>query len=235
MRARVAPGSSMTNYRPAVKTVLKTSMAGVRLLSLTPLHVERACAEMLGFGLSPRTVAHHGVVLGRAIGDAVRYGLLPNNPASATEAKRPRWTAPETRALNAEEARTLMAAALRAEGEGIGAKYARTVELGLATGLRISEVLGLRWEDVSEAAISVRQALRDGKTPCPPKSRAGMRTIPLPGTRRKRSAGSGAGRRSSGLHGGGRGSRRTTSSRTRTARRSANGHSRRGTSASSGR
>ncbi|MCL6522702.1 MAG: site-specific integrase [Firmicutes bacterium] len=179
VKAQVAPGS-MIAYSAMAKAMLETSVAGMRLQALTPLHVERAYGEMLASGLSPRTVAHDGVILSRALGDAVRWGLIPDNPASARRAKRPRWTPREMRALTADEARAVMAAAVQAESDSIGAKYARTVELALATGLRISEVLGLRWADVQETAISVRQILADGKTPGPTKSRAGMRTVPLP-------------------------------------------------------
>ncbi|MCL6521847.1 MAG: tyrosine-type recombinase/integrase [Firmicutes bacterium] len=151
-----------------------------QLQALTPLHVERMYSELLSLGLSPRTVAERGIVLGRALGDAVRWGLRPDNPASGTRARKPRWTAPEMRALDPAEARAVMAAAMAAETELVGAKYARAVELALATALRIGEILGLQWQDVGETALTVQRSLGDdGETPGPTKSAAGVRTVPL--------------------------------------------------------
>jgi integrase len=64
------------------------------------------------------------------------------NPASG--AKPPRSSNPEVTALTREQARRLLDT-LSAEGDRLEALYA----LALATGLRIGELLGLRWQDVA--------------------------------------------------------------------------------------
>ncbi|MCL6521395.1 MAG: site-specific integrase [Firmicutes bacterium] len=152
-------------------------MADIRLQALTALQVERALGELLAAGLSPRTAATRLTILKRALSDAVRWGLLPANPAARV--KRPKWVGPEMRALDEGEAKQLAQAARTAEETGAGRKYARIILLALATGMRLSEILGLRWSDVGPRELSVRQGLRDGHTPHPPKTAAAMRTIPL--------------------------------------------------------
>jgi integrase len=74
---------------------------------------------------------------------------------------RPRAPRPEIRALDADQTRALLAAA---RGDALEALYA----LAVATGLRLGELLGLRWGDVDleAAAVHVRRAAVEGRGGC---------------------------------------------------------------------
>lgn len=57
--------------------------------------------------------------------------------------------------------------------------YLMAVRLGLATGMRLGEVLGLEWGNVNLVTCSIRvtQSLDRNRNPKPPKSKAGIRTV----------------------------------------------------------
>jgi integrase len=97
-------------------------------------------------------VRHLHAVLRRALGDAVRWGVLARNPAAVVAP--PRAVRHEIRALTTDEARALLAAC---EGERLGALYV----LALTTGMRRGELLALRWRDVDlvEGVLAVRSTL----------------------------------------------------------------------------
>jgi integrase len=116
-------------------------------------------------------------VLRTALRDGMRMRLLAANPLDAVS--RPRAPRPEIRALAPSEARTLLAAA---EGDSLEALYATAI----GTGLRLGELLGLRWGDVDlpSATLHVRRALVEGRRGEPtfaePKTSRSRRRIDLP-------------------------------------------------------
>jgi integrase len=117
-------------------------------------------------------------VLRRALGQALKWNLVPRNAARLVDP--PRVERPEMLALTPEQARCFLDAV---SGDRLGALYSVAVALGL----RQSEILGLRWEDVDfeQQMLRVRaQLLRiDGaKRLVEPKTRQSRRTLPLPAT-----------------------------------------------------
>lgn len=96
--------------------------------------------------LSKRSVQLVHAILHKQFEQAVRWGLIPQNPAAAVDAPRPDKT--EVAPLNAKQRGALL---LAAQGDPWEALY--TVALG--TGMRVSELLGLRWVDVDFAASTV--------------------------------------------------------------------------------
>lgn len=90
-------------------------------------------------GLSPRTVLHHHRLLREALSYAVRWQLIVRNPADAVTAPRP--GRPEMRVLDGEQAAQLLEVAT-------GTPYYALIYLALATGARVGELLGLRWQDI---------------------------------------------------------------------------------------
>jgi integrase len=97
-------------------------------------------------------------VLHRALEQAVRFNLIPFNPASRVDP--PKIRQEEITPLDAEQARTLLHAA---RGDRFEALYL----LSLTTGLRIGEALGLRWSDIDLDAGTLRvsrqvQRMREG-------------------------------------------------------------------------
>jgi len=101
--------------------------------------------------LAPWTVRHHRQTLALVIDEAVKMGALVGNPVRSV--KPVRITTAEGVALDRDETRALLAAV---EDHRLGA----AVALLFLQGWRVSEVLGLAWEDVDLDAgtASVRRA-----------------------------------------------------------------------------
>ncbi len=157
-------------------------IAGVPLTALTRAHVERLLAGMLARGLSPMTAAHTRATLRRALHDAQRDGLVGRNVASL--ARPPRVTRREMHALTAAEVRGLVE---RTREDALGPLWA----LAVGSGLRLGELLGLRWQDVDLEAgqLVVRRAMAraadDGWTLAEPKTARSRRTVMLPAIARE--------------------------------------------------
>jgi integrase len=93
----------------------------------------------LGRTLAPWTVRHHRQTLAQVVDEAVKMGALVGNPVRSVKAL---WiTTSDGVALDRNETRALLAAA---QDHRLGA----AVALLFLQGWRVSEVLGLAWEDV---------------------------------------------------------------------------------------
>jgi integrase len=129
-----------------------------------------------GVGLAPRTVLHVHRVFHRALGHAVQWNLLQQNPTDAVDA--PRVEGREITILRAEDIK-LVLDALRGRALYIIAITA------LGTGMRRSEICALRWQDVDldRAVLRVEQTLEATKGRLrfkAPKTKYGRRSITLP-------------------------------------------------------
>jgi integrase len=128
--------------------------------------------------LCDRSIANALTPLRRALGAAVAEGLLDTNPAENVVLPRRR----AGRAWSPRERRYLTRAELISLLDEIPAKWRPLLELLAATGLRISEAVGLRWSDLALADerphLRVRRAIVKGAEVAP-KSRHGARLIPL--------------------------------------------------------
>jgi integrase len=138
-------------------------------LTTRPGHAGRLCDRSIANALTP---------LRLALDAAVAEGLLNANPAEQVVLPRRR----AGRAWSTRERRFLTRAELMRLLDEVPAKWRPLFELLAATGLRISEAVGLRWSDLvlDERAphLQVRRAIVKGATVAP-KSRHGARLIPL--------------------------------------------------------
>jgi integrase len=162
-------------YRQHVKLYLGPLLGHHQLDKLAPQHVRAFLKEKLEAGLSPRTVQLSLVILRRALGQAVKDGLVARNVAKLVDA--PRWKRPEVKPWEPSEASRFLEAIT---GERLEVAYL----VALSLGLRRGEVLGLRWSDIDFEAksITIAQALArvGGKLQfIEPKSRQSRRTLPL--------------------------------------------------------
>jgi integrase len=163
--------------------LIKPSLGRVPLDKLTPQHVQKLLNELLeqggegGKGLSPRTVQYARATLRRALGQALKWGLVTRNVATLVEPPKSRRA--EVQPFSEEEARALLAAA---RGDRLEALYA----VALTLGLRQGELLGLRWEDLDldRGVLRVRQQLQHMKREQPVlkglKTRSSRRDMELP-------------------------------------------------------
>ena len=137
--------STYARYEQLSRKHLIPALGSLRLKKLTALHLENLYEDKLEKGLSPRTVNYIHTTASKALGHAVAKDLLRRNVASFAEAPQPKG--PEMLTLNRKEARDLLEAA---KGNRLEALYV----LALATGMRRSELLGLKWGDLDlEACI----------------------------------------------------------------------------------
>ncbi len=150
---------TQARYREIIEHDLVPNSGGLPLQKLRPQHVialeqrlRSAGNRRTGAGLGPAAVQKVHNVLHRAMTHAVRWQALAVNPVDAVD--RPVVPRTEIRSLNAEQATQLLRE-LRSRPYGLQLRVA------LLCGLRLSELLALRWRDIDWAhgRFSVRQAL----------------------------------------------------------------------------
>ena len=169
---------TIDDYDTVVRLHLVPTLGKVRLVRLTPQHVQALMASKLKDGLSPRRVQIIQVVLHRALRQAEQWGLVSRNVASLVD--RPKVHRHEIEPLTPEDARKLLDSL---KGDRLEALYS----VALAVGLRRGEALGLRWKDIDLEAkhpsLRVTQALQryGGSLHLDePKTERSRRTIVLP-------------------------------------------------------
>ena len=128
--------STYESYRNQVGRYVVPAIGRVKLKRLSAMQIQGMYRAMLDRGrLSPRTVQYTHAVLHRALGQAVRWGLIPRNVSEDVD--RPRLRREEIRPLNRYQARNL----LKAAGES-GDRFEAIYVLALHTGVRPGELLG---------------------------------------------------------------------------------------------
>jgi len=143
----------------------------VRLEEVTPEMVESFRDALVAEGLSDRTVNKYLTVLHGLFVWAQRRYKLPANPAAKVE-RRPNAKRGNIDVYSREEVLALVRAA---ESEQDGTIYLTAA----LTGLRMGELLALRWRDVDfpNSAIHVRQNFTNGRFDTP---KSGLeRTVPM--------------------------------------------------------
>ncbi len=130
---------TLQQYQQHVKLYLGPALGSHRLEKLAAVQVQAFLNAQLKRGLSPRTVQLSLVILRHALDTAVRWNLVARNVAKLVDA--PRVQRPETRPFSPDEAREFV--------EAIKGKRWELVYLtALTTGLRVGEILALRWRDI---------------------------------------------------------------------------------------
>jgi integrase len=125
---------------------------------MRPLDVQTVYQEMIERGLSARTVRYTHAVLRSAMRQALQWRLLLETPADGV--KIPQQPRGEMRSFTVEQAQIFLKAALATPHDPV-------LAVALTTGMRPSEYLGLRWQDIDWAreTVSVVRSLRrlDGR------------------------------------------------------------------------
>jgi integrase len=170
--------STLTTYRGYVRNRVVPNVGRHRLDRLQPEHLETLYAQLAADGLAPASILQIHRIVSRALKVAMQRGKIRRNVATLVQS--PSVHRDEVRPLTAEQARAVLTAAQ-------GSRNAARWSVALALGLRQGEALGLAWDavDLDVGTLAVRQALQrragGGLVLVPPKSRAGRRTIPMPG------------------------------------------------------
>lgn len=146
--------ATVAHHHRMVAYYLTPELGHLRLRDLSATDVTRAYGRLRARPLSDSTVHHAHVTLGRALSDAVEEGLLARSPM-ARLSKRARPAQGRRKEMSVWSTDELQRFITAAESDRLFALF----RLTLATGLRRSEVCGLRWEDVDLDAgrLSVRR------------------------------------------------------------------------------
>jgi integrase len=143
----------------------------LRLEDVSPEMLEQIRDDLVASGLSDRTVNKYLTILHSIFAWAQRRYRLPANPVAAVE-KRPQAKRASIDVFSREEVMALVRAAA-SEQDGI-------VYLTAAfTGLRLGELLALRWRDVDfpNLAFHVRHSFTNGRVDTPKSGQE--RTVPM--------------------------------------------------------
>jgi integrase len=165
------------HYEGVVRLHLTPELGRLRLDKLAPQHVQALLARKSAAGLSAQSVRHVRTILRVALNQALKWELVARNVAGLTVA--PKLVRKQFHSLSPEEARLLLDAA---KGDRLEAIF--TVALSL--GLRMGEILGLRWQDIDldGATLTVNQAMSritgKGMVAADPKTDRSRRSLFLP-------------------------------------------------------
>ena len=165
------------SYESIVRIRVNPRIGHVKLGRVTPQHLQTLYADLLGTGLTLRSVQFTHAVLHRALKQALRWGLVARNPADAVTAPRPRRK--EFHALTQGEVDTLLGAVEGTE------RYLLYV-LAVTTGLRQGELLALKWADIDMEGGKLavqrrleRRSIRDGHVFADAKKGRSRRSVAL--------------------------------------------------------
>jgi integrase len=164
-------------YRSKIDQYLKPAIGRIRLVRLSPSHIEAMQADLIA-RVSATTVSAARVILNGALKKAVRMGLIRVNPVAGTDA--PKMIKPKRYPLTVEEALSFLEAC---EESKLGVYF----RLVLATGIRPEEAMGLQWANlrlgergvVHVKRVIIRVSGQDWKW-AEPKSENGVRSIVFP-------------------------------------------------------
>lgn len=153
------------------------SLGSMSLTQLKPEHLQKYYAEKQSGGLSAQTVRHHHTVLHKALQTALEWGILARNVADVITPPRVQRTDMQT--WTEDDITRFLEAAK-------GTPYYTLFYAALFTGMRRSELLALRWQDVDFILSQVyvhrsMHCLKGGKIVFrPTKTAKGRRAISLP-------------------------------------------------------
>lgn len=173
--ARDRSPSTVRNYRYLFKLYVSPTMGSLRLGAITAMDVQRVVDLCLAKGKSASTAQRAHATIRAALSHAKRMGLVRTNVAKDVRAPVRKKTAPVF--LSPEQAHRLLVGSKGSVIEG-------PLKMALATGMRLGEILGIRWKDVDLEQMTISlsvQLRRDGSSfsHAPLKTGSSMRTLPI--------------------------------------------------------
>ncbi|MBE3591532.1 MAG: tyrosine-type recombinase/integrase [Thermoanaerobacter sp.] len=164
------------DYEQKIRLYIDPAIGNYKLLKLTPLIIQNMYNNMLEQGLSARTIRYTHTVLNEALKQAIKWQMLRYNPCDGTTL--PKQAKKEMKVLTPEQAKKFLEAC-------VYNRWGILFELLLISGMRPSEALGLKWEDIDwkNNRIAVQRTLTRVKNNWQlkePKTPQSRRTIPLP-------------------------------------------------------
>ena len=160
--------STQDRYKGVIKNYLDSAFGSACLRDITPLSVQQYFSAQRNSNLAHESVDKIRDVLSSIMGSAKTYGLLVTNPVEGVRlppAKRGNRSKPY---ITPQQFNSLL--------QLIPEPYATMVYVATYTGLRVSELVGLRWRNVHELSITIDERCCRGDWG-QPKSEASNATI----------------------------------------------------------
>ena len=163
-------------YRACIKRYINPTIGPVELQRLNPQQIQGIYAGMLARGLSNTTVAQLHRILKQALSHAVTWGALTYNVANA--ASLPKIQREEMEMWDVETIKEFLDVT-------DGSRFGHLYQFAVLTGLRRSEICGLKWSnvDLANGRLSVMNTLQrisgHGLVEGEPKTKKSRRFIAL--------------------------------------------------------
>lgn len=162
--------STRERYQGVIKNYLNPAFGSKCLRDLTPLTLQQYFSSMTGSKLSYESRDKIRDVMSSILTSSVTYGLLVKNPMERVRLSPGKRGKRVKLFIDPSKFAALLAL--------IPEPYATMVFVAVYTGLRASEVIGLKWRCVHEDAITIEERYCRGEWGIP-KSQASNATIPV--------------------------------------------------------
>jgi integrase len=162
-------------YRQRYRSHVEPTLGRKRIQDVRAEHIGAIFARQRERNLASWTISGTQAIISAILTFAISRDYISSSPLQRlAKIEKPRQ-------VSKREHRRLTDAEVRGLCEAATPRYKPVVSTLAWTGLRVSEALGLRWEDVDfeHRVIRVRYQLDESGKLKPPKTKAGKRTIPL--------------------------------------------------------
>ena len=172
---------TVERYQQLISHQIVPRVGHLPIQKVKPAHLQELYGTLLkgggvdGAPLAPRTVGLVHLLLRRAFGHAVTWGIVSTNPVAVSP---PRVPDTEIEIVGDDEIRRVLDRLRDRDRQLHMIGY-----LALATGMRRGELLALRWRDIEDGRVKVDRSLeqtRAGLKFKAPKSKRGRRSITVP-------------------------------------------------------
>jgi integrase len=162
--------STQDRYQGIIDNYLKPQFGALCLRDISVLAVDRYLSSLGKSKLSPESMDKIRDVLSSILQSAVRYELLVKNPVEGVRLPKPKQGKRSKPFVTPDQFIALL--------NLIAEPYASMTYVSVYTGLRVSELVGLRWRNVHHDSISIEQRYCRGDWGIP-KSEASNATVPV--------------------------------------------------------
>ncbi len=162
------------DYERNINKYLIPKLGNIKLKDLTTYQVTRFYTKLIDNEIGTRTVHYAHSILRSALQDAVRSGIIGRNPCIG--AMLPRRSQKEMQVLTETQVTQFLIVAEVS-------RYKALYQLAITTGMRYSELIGLKWTDIDweKGTVKIQRQLqyipKKGYKFTEPKTRSGTRTI----------------------------------------------------------